>query len=174
MPKGYPNPKTESKPLDSLDAHTPAEEVTVSPVDVLAEAIAKATTAAIQAAKPIEKKTIESRKKNTPWTPKDGSPRLKLKRKIFQHSLPVYDKFLKNEDIALCNQLRPGVYGDGWFTVTRRRDKGLNIDYPIKTQAQRVKTATVYRINTFNDLVKLLVDEGNNPKKKEFNPEEDD
>lgn len=179
MPKGYPKSKTEVKSdveTAEVGDYNQQERVDArqQDVNILAEAIAKATTAAIEAAKPVVKKTIETRVKNTPWTPKDGSPKLKLKRKIYQHSIPVYDKFLRNEDITLCNQLRPGSYCDGWITVTRRRDKGLNIDYPIKTQAQRVKLSAVYRINSFNDLVSRLVEEGLNPKAKEFDPDSDD
>jgi hypothetical protein len=127
-------------------------------VVVPAEALASALVNAIEAARP-QKKNVANRTRKTPWTPKDGSPKLKLKRKVYQHGLEVSDKFSTNEEIELMNKLKPGVYCDGHVKVRQRRDKALDIDYPIKTNAQRLKLVSTYGVRNFKELLELLVGE---------------
>lgn len=140
-------------------------------VGELAGAIAEATKTAIEAARPA-KKTEFDRKINTPWTPKDGSPKAKLKRKMFQHGLLLRPAFLTNEEILALNQLRPGVYCDGFVRVTRRRDKGLNIEYPVKTTDQRLRLVQRFGIRNVGELASYCIEEAKNPKK--VNPEDMD
>ncbi len=133
--------------------------------------LADALVAAIQATKPVEKKTVFTRVKNTPWTPKDGSPRAKLKRKMYQHGLPITTR-VTNEEIELLNKLKPGRYCDGNVTVTKRKDKGLDIDYKIRTAAQRLKLVNLVGHRNFKELLERIVLEQANPKK--YDTDEDD
>ena len=135
--------------------------------------LAAALIQAINITKPITKKNIFTRTANTPWTPKDGGPRLKFKRRTYHHGVELRGK-VSNAEIALCNQLRPGVYGDGFFKVIRRRDKGLDIDYPIKTASQRLKLINQFGIRSFEELLQFLVAEAARPKKDEFAPTVDE
>jgi hypothetical protein len=141
------------------------------PQNLTVEALANALTTAIQASKPPEKKTVFSRKEKTPWSPKEGEARLKLKRKLFQHGIAVDESFLTNEQIALANKVRPGSYCDGWINVFRRRDKGINIDYPVKTAAQRLRLGS-FGILSFDSLLERLIKEADAPKKSEFDVSE--
>lgn len=132
-------------------------------LDVLAEAIARATTQAIQAAKPVEKKTILTYKGRNPWDPPEGTPKLKLKRKMFVHSLAVDPDMVSNDEIAMLNKVRPGRYCDGFITVERRRDKGINISWPIKTASQRMRLSAQYGIRSLVDLLQCCVSEDRTP-----------
>lgn len=142
-------------------------ETTTSQVDLV-----KAFVEALNATKAPTKKTFASRKANTPWTPKDGEPQLKLKRKIYHHGLLLEDK-ISNAEINLMNQIKPGVYCDGFVKVNRRRDKGIDIDYPIKTASHRLKLINQFGIRSFEELLQTIVTEGNLPK-KEFDPNTDE
>lgn len=126
----------------------------------------------LKASRPERKKTAAERKPKTPWTPKDGSPKLKLRRKVYQHGLLIDPDMETNETIELLNQIKPGRYLDGWVKVVRRRDRGIDIDYPIKTAAQRLRLVNQFGIRNFNELLQRCIDEGNNPAKY-VQPEED-
>jgi hypothetical protein len=128
------------------------------------QALVAALTMAIQSTKPVEKKNAINRKSGTPWDPTDGSKKIKLKRKVYQHGLEVDPDRETNETIGLMNELKPGVFCDGHVRVVRRRDKGVDIDYPIKTAAQRLKLVNGFGIKDFNDLLRRCIDEANNPK----------
>lgn len=139
-----------------------------------ASELAKALREVIEATRPAEKKNAFTRVKNTPWTPKDGSPKLKLKRKLYQHNIPVNEEKLTNEQIALANKLRPGVYFDGWVKVIRRRDKGINVEYPVRSAQQRLKLSSVYGVRSFTELLQRINDEAVRPRKSEFDLSEDE
>lgn len=124
--------------------------------------LVQAFVAAIEANKPVVKKTAANRTKNTPWTPKDGSPQIKMKRKMFHHGLPLASR-VSTAEISLLNQIKPGLYCDGHVRVIKRRDKGLDIDYPIKTSSQRLKLVNMFGIRDFKELLQRIVDEGANP-----------
>lgn len=146
---------------------TPADQVsdqTEAPAQSTgAEALAAAMLAAIESARPT-KITAANRKPNTPWTPKDGSAKLKLKRRMFHHGMDIVDTRLTNEQIALANQVRPGTYLDGFVKVIRRRDKGIDIDYPWQ-KTNRNKITTAHGITSFTQLLQRIVDEGKAPRK---------
>lgn len=149
------------------------EETTPEPkVELTAADLAATIVAAMQAVKPIEKKTPFTRVAKTPWTPKDGSKKLKLTRKVYQHSRSVGEYITSNEEIALCNKIRPGVYMDGFVKVIRRRDKGIDIDYPIGTASQKLKLVNQFGIRNFKELLERIVEEGLNPKKVEVDNED--
>jgi len=136
--------------------------------------LADALTQAIEAAKPPAKKTIFNRRKKTPWSPPPGEAKLKLKRKFFQHGIPLSEKRLTNEQIALCNKVRPGSYCDGFVTVQRRRDKGINIAYPVRTPQQRLKLVNQFGIRNFTELLQYVIKEAEMPKKSEFDLDSED
>lgn len=133
-------------------------EATVSQSD-----LAAALTAAIQAARPQTKNAF-NRTVNTPWTPKDGSKKLKLKRKMFQHGLPADEEILDNEEIRLMNTVRPGAYLDGTVRINRRKDRGLDIDYPMKTASQRLKLVNAFGIRNLKELLTRCIEEADKPK----------
>lgn len=134
--------------------------------------LAKALVQAIEATQPPRKRTAVDRKSGNPWAPKDGSPKLKLKRKSYQHGLLIDADMVTNETIELLNKLKPGTFMDGWVKVTRRRDKGIDIDYPIKTASQRLKLVNQFGIRDFNELLSRCITEAENPAK--YTPQEED
>ena len=152
-----------------LDTQTPVK--VDPPASVGQTELANALIAAINATKAVEKKTPFNRTKNTPWTPKDGSPRLKLKRTMYQHGILIGSR-VSNEEIALLNQIKPGRFCDGHVHVVKRKDKGLNIDYPVKTASQRLKLVNQFGLRNFVELLQRLVDEAKNP--SAYKTEEDE
>jgi hypothetical protein len=127
------------------------------------EVLAAALAQAIQATKPLEKKTVSTRKKGTPWTPKDGSPKLKFKRAMYHHGIPIPNEIVSNEEIELLNKIKPGHYLEGFVKVSLRKDRGIDLDYPVKTNSQRLRLSNQFGITTFTGLLKRIVDENQNP-----------
>jgi predicted CopG family antitoxin len=128
------------------------------------QALADAFVAAIERTRPPEKKTILTRKSQTPWTPKDGSPRLKMKRKFYHHGMLISEN-VTNAEIELLNQVKPGRYCDGFVIVTLRKDRGIDVDHPIRTASQRLRLVNNYGIRSFSELLQRIIDEKNNPSK---------
>lgn len=120
---------------------------------------------AIKQTKPIEKKTASNRVPRTSWTPTDGSPKIKLKRKMYQHGMNLDSDMLTNNQVTLLNNLKPGRFLDGWVKVIRRRDKGIDIDYAIKTASQRLKLVNTFGIRNFDELLERCIEEASNPAK---------
>jgi len=141
-----------------------AEKPQEKEVSVGSSELAQALVAAIEAAKPVQKKNQFTRKEGTPWTPKDGSPKIKLRRKMYQHGLLMDPDFLTNDEISLLNKVRPGTYMNGHVQVVRRRDRGLSLEYPVKTAAQRLRLVSEFGIRNLSDLLKRCIDEAENPK----------
>lgn len=152
---------------------TPAETTTDGSSKVALNDIAQALITAIEATRPPAKKTPFNRKPGDPWRNKDGSPKTALKRPLFQHAIEVSPDQLFDEQIKLANQLKPGKYCDGWVVVRRRKDGGMDIDYPIKTAGQRLKLANTFGIRNFTDLLQRLIDEKADPAKYR-KPEDED
>lgn len=143
------------------------EEVPQTPVveeQVGATALAQALVAAINATKAPEKKNAFNRKVNTPWTPKDGSPKLKLERKMYQHGILIDPDMCTNKRIELLNKVQPGLYFDGFVKVHKRRDFGIDIDYPIKTPAQRLRLVNQFGIRNFDELLEQCIEQKKNRK----------
>lgn len=135
-------------------AKTPEKSTVDAQIDLVSALIQ-----AINATKPVEKERLH--KPRNAWSPKDGKAKLKLKRKMYQHSLLMDEDLLTNEQIELLNQLRPGSYLDGWVKVTRRKDKGVDITYPIKSQSNRMQLASRFGITSLDSLLQRCIDEGN-------------
>ena len=136
------------------------ESVRTSAQSELAEAFVEA----IQRTKPPEKKTVATRRRNTPWTPPPGTPQIKMKRKFYHHGLLLLNN-VSNEEIDLLNKVRPGNYCGGFVKVTLRRDRGIDIDYPIKTAAQRLRLVNEFGIRNFKELLERIVAEHAAPHK---------
>lgn len=134
-----------------------------SSVDVLAAALIKA----INITKPKEKVNAAYRIPKTAWSPKAGEAKVKLKRKSYQHGIPIDPDMISNEEIALLNQLKPGLYCDGWVKVIRRRDRGINIEYPVKTASQRLRLTSQFGVRNLKELLELLIYQAANPKSRE-------
>lgn len=129
--------------------------------------LAQALREVIEITRPMQKKTISNRVKGTPWSSKDGSPKLKLKRIMYQHSLKIDEDRVNNEEIALLNKIKPGSYCDGYVRVVRRKDRGIDIDYPVKTASQRLRLINDFGVVSFQSLLERLVAEAAQPKKIE-------
>lgn len=143
------------------------ESVTSTPETVKVADLANAFAQALQSVKPVEKKTAANRVPRTPYTPKDGSPKLKLKRKMHQHGIPLDPEMLTNAQIELFNKLKPGRFLDNWVLVTRRKDRGMDITYPVKTAAQRMKLSSQFGIagpQALELLLQRCIDEAANPR----------
>lgn len=134
--------------------------------------IVKALVEAIELTRPVVKKTAATRKKNTPWTPKDGSVKPKLRRKIHQHGINLNAERLSSDEVNLLNKLKPGTYCDGHIKVNRRKDRSIDIDYPVKTASQRLRLINDFGIVSFKGLLEKLVEEAANPKKEDADLDE--
>lgn len=128
------------------------------------QALADAFVNAIERTRPPTKVTVATRKSKTPWTPEDGSPKLKMKRVFYHHGLAVGEN-VSNEEIALLNQVKPGHYCEGYVRVTLRKDRGIDIDYPVRTASQRLRLVNGYGIRSFAELLQRIIDEKANPTK---------
>lgn len=137
----------------------------LTPVTTIdANALAQAIITATEAAQGPRKKTIVTRKSKGPWTNKDGSAKPRLKRRMYQHGVEMHADNLSSAEIDALNKLRPGSFCDGFITVVRRKDKGLNLDYPIKTSAQRLKLLNDYGLNSLVKICEQCVYEYEHPK----------
>jgi hypothetical protein len=150
------------KTVEPQDVEAADQVVQQAQTTVGLEALAEALTRAIQTTQPLQKKTVATRKKRTPWSPKDGSPKQKLRRAMYHHGIPLTTR-ISNEEIELLNKVKPGMYLDGFVKVYKRKDQGIDIDYPVKTNSQRLRLSNQYGITSFEGLLKRIVDEGLNP-----------
>lgn len=139
------------------------KQVLPSAVAEAQKALADAFVEAIERTKPPIKHTVATLKPITPWTPRNGEPREKMKRRFFHHGLIIEDK-VSNEEIRLLNKLKPGSYCEGWVRVSLRKDRGIDIDYPVRTAVQRLKLVNKYGVRSFTELLKRIIDERENPK----------
>jgi hypothetical protein len=126
--------------------------------------LAAALVQALEMAKPPAKKTVFTRTKNTPWT-KPGEAKPKLRRKFFQHSIQMDPEKLSSKEIELLNKLRPGFYCNGYIKVYKRKDNGLDIDYPIKTASQKLTLGSKYGLRSLTEILEHCIEEANAPAK---------
>lgn len=135
----------------------PTQEASTS--NASADLIA-ALVQAINLTRPVEKKTANTRKPGSPWDPKDGSKKHKLKRKMHQHGIIIDPDLITNEEIDLLNKLKVGLYINGSIKVYRRKDSGIDIDYAIKTASQKVKLMSLLGGEGLAGLLKRCIAEG--------------
>lgn len=131
--------------------------------------LAKALVEAIRSTQPPPKVTEFTKPSGGAFAPKKGEVKPRLKRKSYHHGLLLGDpkeasNRLTPEEITLFNQLKPGAYCNGFVQVTRRRDKGIDIDYPLKTAAQRLRLVNEFGIGSFAALLQRCVNEAAQPK----------
>lgn len=158
-----------------LDQTSPTTIKALPPTDssVSTTALADALVQAINLTKPRAKKTVVNYDPQTPWSPPSGEVKHRLKRKAYQHGILLDDAKLTNEQIDLFNKLRPGVFGNGFFRVTRRRDKGIDLDYPFRTPAQRMRVSSEFGLRDVNEVLQFCIDESLRPKRLEIEDLED-
>ena len=137
------------------------------------QTLAQALITAIEATRPPVKKTVFSRKKGSPWDPKDGSKKPKLKRKMFQHGIEIAVEQVSSEEIELLNKVKPGIYCHAFVRVNKRKDRGLDIDYPVKTSSQRLRLINEFGIRSLSELCNRIIDEQNNPTSYKSEVDED-
>lgn len=145
-------------------AETEVSEAPKAKSDATVQTIADALTVAIERTKPPVKITVANRKARTPWTPPDGEPVVKLKRKYYHHSLPIEEK-LSNAEKTLLNQIKPGRYCEGHVVVKLRNDRGIDIDYPVRTNSQRLLLVNKFGVTSFSKLLERIIDEKQFPSK---------
>lgn len=162
MAKSRDTDKTDSKVATPVTLETATTQSAKSTVQ---SELAQALIQAIELTRPEQKKNAFNRKVGTPWTPKDGTPKPKLKRKMFQHGLPIDEDISSSKEIDLMNQLRPGVFMGGLVKVNRRKDRGLDLDYHIKTASQRLKLINQFGIRNLEELLSRCIEEASNPVK---------
>lgn len=127
--------------------------------------LGKALVEAIELTRPMQKKTILDRKKAGPFASKDGTPKPRLRRTHYQHAIKMSEDNMFPEEIALLNKIRPGVYCDGNVKVILRKDRGIDIDYPVKTASQRLRLVNQYGITGLPALLKRIIEEQSRPAK---------
>lgn len=121
--------------------------------------LANALVSAIDVAKGPTKKNPFNRKAGTPWTPKNNEPKHKLTRKMYQHSILIDPDMETNETIDLLNEIQPGTYCGGYVKVNKRRDWGIDIDWPMRTVSQRLRLVNQFGIKDFNDALRKCIEE---------------
>jgi hypothetical protein len=150
----------EAAPPRSADVATTADSVSSSSVEQLTKALADA----INSTRPPDKITVANRKSKTPWSPPEGTPRSKFKRRFYHHGISLRDgENLSNVEIDLLNEIRPGRYMDGHVNVKQRKDRGVDIDYKVSTASDRLRLVNQYKITSFEDLLQRIVAEHANP-----------
>lgn len=154
---------------ESVENSVPANNENIS-LDALVEAF----TRAFNATKTPEKKTVSTRKKGSPWDNPDGSPKPQMKRAFFQHGVEIQPNIVSAAEINLLNQIKPGLYCGGFVRVMKRKDRGYDIDYPIRTSAQRLRLSNQFGIVSLQQLLQRIVDEMNNPARFKGPDEGDD
>lgn len=136
--------------------------------------LADALITAINSTKAPAKKTPFNRVRMGPWEPKDGTKKPKLKRVMFQHGVELRDSNLHAAEIDLLNKVKPGSYCGGFIKVIRRKDRSLDIDYPVRTASQRLRLVNQFGITNFESLLARLVAEATDPKKYRSEDEDDE
>lgn len=158
------------EPLPSDPQALAALAVASVPVEAYTE-LANALIQAINATKPPEKKNPFNRRRDTPWTLKNGKVKAKLRRKMSQHGINIDEDKSSDEEIRLLNQVRPGTFLGGSVQVRRRKDRGVDIDYPIKTASQRLRLVNQFGIRSLAELCQALIHEAENPVIETFEEE---
>jgi hypothetical protein len=134
--------------------------------------LANAFIEAIERTKPPTKKNSFNRPKHGPFDPKPGEIKPKLRRVTYMHGNEQSEDTLTGAEIELLNKVKPGSYCGGFVRVIKRKDRGIDIDYPIRTASQRMKLPNQFGIITLTDLCNRLIAEAARP--KEFKVDEDD
>jgi hypothetical protein len=152
------------KITDAENAVEEAKDLNEKVATAAQRGMADAFVEAINRTKPPEKKTVFTKKRVTPWDPEGKQPEKQLKRKFYQHGIEIRGK-VTQEEVDLLNKLKPGRYCEGFVEVQLRKDRGINIEYPVKTNSQRLRLVNQFGVTKFADLLRRIVDEKENPQK---------
>lgn len=150
------------------------QATTGSTPNVAVSDLAAALIQAINATKPPEKKTPFNRKKGGPWEPKDGSAKPRLRRAMFQHGVELNETNLSSQEITLLNKVKAGSYCSGFVRVIKRKDRGIDIDYPVRTASQRLKMVNQFGLTSFVGLLERLIEEASKPEQYKSDLDDDD
>jgi hypothetical protein len=161
-----PKRKTEPQPVEQP---APAEINGLTPSQELAAALLEAIKQSQAQQTPFIKKNATNKPHGGPWAPKPGETKPKLKRRIYHHGMLMGDpkeptNRFTSEEINLLNQLKPGIYCNGFVRVNRLRNKGLDIDYPVRTNSQKLRLVGEFGIKSFAELIQRCLDEASKPK----------
>jgi hypothetical protein len=155
-------PRVPKNPVETVETPTAPAPAQVNGVADLAQAL----MLLMNQMRP-QKKTIADRVPGGPFAAPPGKVKLKLKRKMYLHNVPIDDEVLTNAEIEAFNQLRPGKYFNGLVDVSRRRDRGINIEWPFKGSANQMRLQSETRYTDLADLLGKMVAEGSKPKTAE-------
>jgi hypothetical protein len=117
----------------------------------------------LENAKGPQKKTPFNRPRVGFYEPKDGTVKPKLRRISYHHGVELAANSLTSEEIDLLNKIKAGSYCGGHVRVIKRKDRGIDIDYPIRTASQRLKLVNQFGITSFAGLIQRIVDEATHP-----------
>jgi hypothetical protein len=145
----------------------------IDPKAVGHQELANALITAIESTKAPAKKTSFNRTKKGPWEAKEGKVKPKLRRGMYQHGIELTEGNLHPQEIELLNQVKAGTFCQGFVKVIKRKDRSLDIDYPVKTASQRLRLVNTFGVRNFSELLQRLVDEANDPRKFK-GPDDDD
>jgi hypothetical protein len=96
-------------------------------------------------------KTITEITPDTPWNNPRNPRKTKLKGDVIMNGVKCNPEFISEQEAALFNQLKSGLYNHKKWTVRRNRDGAVSIKYPNKTFEQRMEMK-----NTARNLVEML------------------
>lgn len=144
-------------------------EETAAPVDddapVTQQQLAKTLQGLTQAvtvmaeSQPVKRVPFAKRKIRSPFNP-TGNRKRKLTRRCYQNGYPMLVTRLHDEEIALLNQVRPGLYINNLVRVTETQNGGnidLHIIYKNKGIDQQLANQQHWR--DLRDLLRLCVEE---------------
>ena len=164
------------------------EKLATLPVDAPANSepklaitdLAAALIQAIRATQPPIKKTPFTKIDGNPFRAKPGQVKPKLKRSIFLHGGEINPDQHFVEELELLNQLRPGTFFNGAVRVSKRKDRGYSISWPVRTIQQRLIIENEARPFAHKDdpsglcaIIRRCIEEHNDPKRFK-GPEDDD
>jgi len=158
---------------EELQAIINARQSKTGEPNVAISDLATALITAINSTKTPEKKTPFNRKRGGPWESKDGKPKPKLRRVMYQHGILMEENNLSSEEIELLNKIKAGSYCGGQVKVIKRRDRSLDVDYAIRTSSQRLKLLSLMGGRGLVGLLERILSEAADPTKFK-GPDEDD
>jgi hypothetical protein len=158
-------PEQANEPVNPVSGSTPGtvdtQAATVAALGKVAEVLEGLTRKAD--AGPVQQIPIAKAKFVTPWHPTGERRRPKLARPTFLNQHRLREMLMSNEEIELCNQLKPGFYQNRrWRVVTTDADGGvasMSIYLPNKTEADRLEMKTKAR--DLADALRMIVAEQN-------------
>lgn len=123
------------------------------------EALAEALAAAIETSRGVRQIKIGEWKPGGPFNPK--RKKRTLKGEFWVNGLPLRERVLHDEEIALLHEITPGLYVNKRITVSRTTtpdNQITQISFPEKAPADRLENAKLFP--TFAVMLRKIVEEG--------------